>query len=221
MANPNAAILGQLRVPGYNCPSSPMPTTHSLTNPVANTTHTVQLINYVGIAGHVTNPTTGVTTPDSTFGAHASNGVMHYQAKVRMADITDGTTNTIVIGEQSGWSQTAAGAQVDRRSCSHTGAGSWGSGGSGTTAPSGTSAYSGWTANVTSLRYAIGQKVETTIATGYGSGYSANNPLLSAHEGGVHVLRADGSVAFLSESISNTIVQCLAIRNDGQVVGEY
>ncbi|MEZ6146920.1 MAG: DUF1559 domain-containing protein [Planctomycetaceae bacterium] len=43
----------------------------------------------------------------------------------------------------------------------------------------------------------------------------------SAHEGGAHVTLSDGSVRFISESMSQTILAYLCQRSDGEVAGEF
>ena len=43
----------------------------------------------------------------------------------------------------------------------------------------------------------------------------------SYHPGGVNFTRADGSVFFLSETISEDIYRALATRNGGEVLGDY
>ena len=45
----------------------------------------------------------------------------------------------------------------------------------------------------------------------------ANPPLTSAHPGGVNVLRVDGSVQFLSDTIDMESLTIQAIRDDGLV----
>ncbi|HVJ86138.1 MAG TPA: DUF1559 domain-containing protein [Caulifigura sp.] len=47
------------------------------------------------------------------------------------------------------------------------------------------------------------------------------NAIGSAHTGGANVTLADGSVRFLSNSLSQTILTYLCQRSDGQVVGEF
>lgn len=55
---------------------------------------------------------------------------------------------------------------------------------------------------------------------GIDENHGANNPLSSAHTGGVQVLMMDGSVHFLSENVDMLNLRRLATRADRQVVGE-
>ena len=48
-----------------------------------------------------------------------------------------------------------------------------------------------------------------------------NTPLLSYHPGGVHVLMADGSTQFMSNTIELSVMQRLCVRDDGLVTGEW
>lgn len=45
--------------------------------------------------------------------------------------------------------------------------------------------------------------------------------IFSFHPGGAHVLLGDGSVHFLSESISIAVLRSLVTRNGGEIVGEF
>lgn len=49
----------------------------------------------------------------------------------------------------------------------------------------------------------------------------ANSPLNSAHTGGIHVLLVDGAVRFISDNINMSTLTYLAVRDDGQTVGEF
>jgi hypothetical protein len=128
-----------------------------------------------------------------------------------MRDITDGTSNTICVSEQGDWSLVGT-TKTDVRSCCHAG-GPWaGNVGGGPPA---------WGENVTYIEYAINTLVTTSVASGYGACYSANNALTSAHPGGVLALRVDGSTAFLTNTIDFRILLQLANRADGVAISTY
>ncbi|RCS46330.1 DUF1559 domain-containing protein [Bremerella cremea] len=211
--SPNAAVLGLLRVPGFNCPSSPLPETEKQ-NTNANGEVELQLVNYVGITGSYwqggTSNVVSTSQQDSSYGDAVYNGmivpVSSKSNAIRLATVSDGTTNTMMVSEQSDYFYNASGAKVDRRSSGHAGK-SWGNGGG----------AGSWTANVTTVRYAIA----TEGGTGNGADYHVNIPLVSAHPGGVLITQGDASVRFLAETVNFAILTGLADRQDGNVLGEF
>ena len=203
-------VLNNLRVPGLECPSSPLPkTTTYATN--ANGSVTLQMVNYVGIAGsYWRGGTTTVLSTDplvDIYGRAVHNGVLTpistNSTAASVASITDGTSNTMAIGEQSDYFFNADGSKTDRRSSGHRG-GPWANG----------AGAGNWTQNVTTVRYPIG----TNGGTGNANPYEVNVALNGAHTGGICTARADGSVHFLSETVDFAILTALADRGDGSTV---
>lgn len=211
--SPNSVVLGQLRVPGLNCPSSPLPTVESqATN--ANGTVELQLTNYVGITGSYyvggTTSTVSTSPQDSSYGDSVYNGMIvpvnDKSKAISLAAVTDGTSNTMMVSEQSDYFYNASGAKVYRRSSGHAGR-TWANGGGAAT----------WTSNVTTIRYPIA----TEGGTGNTAHYNVNIPLVSAHPGGVLITLGDASVRFLPETADFSILTGLADRQDGKVLGEF
>ncbi|MCA9067929.1 MAG: DUF1559 domain-containing protein, partial [Planctomycetaceae bacterium] len=204
--NPNVPVLNQLRVPILNCPSSPLETVQTRTTNSSGT-YTLQLPNYVGICGsYYVGGTTGTVSTyanDNSYGVSVYNGTIAASSSqsrpTRIRDITDGTTNTMMVSEQSDYLYSGT-SRKDQRSCTHWG-GAWSNGGGAGT----------WTQNVTTIRYPIG----TYAGAGNDTPYSVNNALVSAHVGGVQSLYVDGSVHFISENINFGILTGLADRQDG------
>ena len=139
-----------------------------------------------------------------------------------MRDLTDGTTNTIMFGESH---------KVDRNFDTFTTAG-WNSG----------STIAGWSrwypaggdAGLGNLMCGAFAPVGYTTPWAHGgAGAPASqgawftfqdqrlNAIGSAHTGGAQVVLADGSVRFLSNSLSFSLLQFLCRRDDGQVLGEF
>jgi len=56
---------------------------------------------------------------------------------------------------------------------------------------------------------------------GIDDNFGSNKPLNSAHTGGIHVMLGDGTVRFISNNIDMLSLRRLATRDDGQVVGEF
>ncbi|REJ89053.1 MAG: DUF1559 domain-containing protein [Planctomycetota bacterium] len=203
------AIYNELEVPGLNCPSSELDT-HA-TSVRCGIGLKVQRPNYVGIAGAARSAVDGVTLIGSTgtYGRYVYNGVLNHVENVTIRDIIDGTTNTIMLGEQ-GRKRTDG---TDYRSCMHCG-GAWEG-----CYYSIQVAGSQFCQNIAAMLYA-----PNNLATGLtyaDQPYHFNNPLSSRHEGGVQVTLGDGGVRFISENIDMTTLMRLSNREDELVLGEF
>jgi hypothetical protein len=128
---------------------------------------------------------------------------------VGIAGITDGTSNTVVVGEQSQFNvDTATGLLTkDWRACNHDG-GPW-SGGAG--------GDSDWWLNMTVVRATINSKAGNN---GNEAPYYRHTRILSPHAGGAHVLISDGAVKFLSENMDAVTWYRACSRNDNQTAGD-
>ncbi len=212
------ALAQQLRISVFFCPSSPLEKVAGSGAPIGP----VALPTYVGIAG-VHSSTANVVSR----GTVNSNGVLRPNKSVRIAEITDGTTNTIMIGEQSDFAYDASGNQQEMRSFAPfgltVGINATGVPGTGT-------AWSGdrHTYALTTVRYKINDKVYDSVrANGKGNtssntlGGETNKPIQSAHTGGTMVLLGDGSVRFASESTDFDTFLLLCQRADRKVIGEW
>jgi prepilin-type N-terminal cleavage/methylation domain-containing protein len=233
--NPNTAILDDLYVEMFWCPSASM----SEHVPVsASGPLTIMTTTYIGISGAAfrngnINPDAELVgaCPGPNSGAVLGrNGMLLENASVKMRDVTDGSTNTMMISEQStariprvqvvaGTPQVVITEDETIRS-SYLG-GVW----AGTTLPTApvaggpTSNCDHFVYNITTLRYGINMKgaASGTAVTAAASG-GANTPITSAHPGGAHALFVDGGVRFLQESIDFGVLMSLADRHDGNVL---
>jgi prepilin-type N-terminal cleavage/methylation domain-containing protein len=223
----NREVMEGVRPTSYWCPSCEMEPWSWYKNPpdehIATTT-------YVGIAGaptsatNYTDPTGARRCVSGTVGYACANGTLIPNRSVTIAEITDGTSNTLIASEQSDWvvSYTAqtlqsgpvyAGQMVDRRNSAVDGF----MGGTSCAGPvvPGDSCWGGgnWAYNIVAIRYPIGYR---TDAAGMSDNAGWNNPILSTHPGSANSLRCDGSVMLLLEQTDMDIVRALAIRDDGQ-----
>jgi len=138
------------------------------------------------------------------------------QRGVSLQQVSDGTTNTLLMGEQSAFMiSSITGEEMDARSdCEHS-------------LIMGADAHWGRVFNTTTVRYPINFKdfdfIDTSLS-GIGPGIQANCarniPLSSPHPGGAHVLSVGGDVRFLQEETDMEILYNLADRNDGFVLAE-
>jgi len=209
-AQPNWSIIDQLRVGALNCPSSNMPLQR------AQGSHAIQLVNYAGIAGTYVGGAdmTTAPTPNNTmgYGRATFNGVIAFvgaeNSAVGMHSVTDGTSNTFCVGEQSSYYINSSGATYDYRACNHDG-GAW---------SCGDGKSSDWWLNVTVVRYPINWNGTQTDAD---AGYKRHTVIRSAHPGGAQLALTDGSVRFVSETVDFTTFIRLCDRADMQPVGPF
>ena len=155
-------------------------------------------LHYRGCAGRIED----VTNPsDSSTYQWSNSGMMFPHSKVRIADVTDGSSNTIFLGESSssqGW--TAA-------------------------IKSGWGGIQPWTWGIywysDNRRLMIDSK-NLQFPINYKGSFGDNStPFTSFHTGGAHFLLADGAVRFISENISLLTLKQLSTRGTGEVVGEF
>jgi prepilin-type N-terminal cleavage/methylation domain-containing protein len=219
---PNAAVLDKWKPSVFWSPSSSAEQINIRTDYTAR----YATMSYIGIAGATTSstnaadPTGAGRCVNGSQGYGCANGTLVPNASLQFRDITDGLSNTIIIGESSAWGKDASGARKDIRNSAEWGA--WaGSAATATPPAAGTGTYT-WTSNaycrnITSIRYPVGTIAELT-GSGGNHRDGVNNALHSMHTGGAHVLRGDGGVVFLSDNMNVTVLRDICIRDDGNVI---
>jgi prepilin-type N-terminal cleavage/methylation domain-containing protein/prepilin-type processing-associated H-X9-DG protein len=244
----NVTLSANHVFPIFRCPSDPHPPlTANWSNVPGNILVTRN--SYVAIAGAVDRldaaglfretRNTDSSSWSIDFGITAWGGVIVPDwSGVKLSSITDGTSNTMMISEQSdyvSWIDPKTGATMhDDYSATSTRAGFYrGHQGSGRKAngslTSMTPSSDSRGQTFTTIRYRINQKtgwkpapydgvINDPNINGRWMYEGANVPLVSAHAGGVNALFGDGSVRFLSDSIDILTLARLATRDDGGVV---
>jgi prepilin-type N-terminal cleavage/methylation domain-containing protein/prepilin-type processing-associated H-X9-DG protein len=190
IADPANAAARVVPLSVYRCPSDtpPAPTFAVAGGPVA----TVAFANYAGVGGiyEVTD------NPD------VNTGVLLRNRKYRVTDITDGSTNTLLVTERQ-----------SRRSPMTT----WVGAVTGSVNPPVNPGYDD-------------EGPPTLCLTNLGEpadGRTPNNKLdhvedsSSRHPTGINALFGDGSVRFIRDSINPVTWSALGTRNGGEVVGDY
>ncbi len=102
-ASPNRALLAQ-HLTVYQCPSDPKPETFQTADRTGNPVQ-MATANYAGVFGTVelddcyTSP--AGTPPVSPEGQCLSDGMFYHNSAVKIRDITDGASNTLIVGERT------------------------------------------------------------------------------------------------------------------------
>ncbi len=233
--NPNGPKFDNVAPEILRCPSAPT-SKWALPNGLQNAIK-LAATNYVGISGAAYR--NGAPNPDAeTFygvgpnmgGILARSGMLIENESVSLADCSDGTSNTMIMAEQSridlpvtdiinGVPTVTLTGRENLRSCYY------GSAWAGTTLHrqlvSGSSSNDlHFCYNITTVRFGINNSfatpadVNSIVMSGGG-----HTPISSVHSGMALVLLADGSVRAISEVTDFGILSSLADRNDGGTIG--
>jgi prepilin-type N-terminal cleavage/methylation domain-containing protein/prepilin-type processing-associated H-X9-DG protein len=247
----NGARYTNVQIPIYRCPSTPLPPTTTSGVPGSGV---LMLPTYVGITGvaggtGANQPWAGQTgtviynetrcnNPGGSAGCCSggilcAGGVLRVNGQTRLTEITDGTSNTMVVSEQGDFLTTANGSKV-----AWNGAGihGWTIGWGNVRVPPDAALNGGdlRAFNVTTIRYSINAKTAARPGTalwpnapgncatfGVCDNTGQNIPLNSAHTNGVNSLMGDGSVRFITDAIPLLTLAILATRDDGLVLPNF
>lgn len=241
-------ILKGLILAVYRCPSSsldPFPANYYnnagtlRTQPAAanggfNNQGRGMAIQYVGIQGAAPDlswvPDSAETSAQSNtdLGANGfrdcgqgwscDQGLLTVNATQTIGAASDGTSNTILVAEQSGYSWSVVNNVLTPSDRSSNYYGGWAGARNRNMVIRGTPCTDHWQTGTTCIRQPPNSKLADA---GNGEPYRNNTTINSFHTGGVFALLGDGSVRFVSENIDFQSLKKLAARNDGQVVGEF
>lgn len=215
--NPAFQPLINRIIPPYNCPTSTANVAYCAYGGTSAWYTQLGMVEYLGIAGSDQDPTLTVA---ASGGPMASTGCFSYtarwgnSAKVRIADISDGTSNVMGVGEFSGLTK-------GQKYYANNGRGDdaepwclgeeygWQYAVRTVTVPP----NSAWFYN---SAMAISGYTPTPV-----TGRLNDAALHSMHVGGIHVLLMDGGVRFISENISMATFKNLADKSDAKPTGEF
>ena len=226
-------VLSGLVVPVFRCPSSAnemfpnnyynnslaLQTQVDTGNSAFNNQGKAMGIQYVGIQGAartfdwIASGDDGRTW-DCGHGWSCIQGMLTVNQNQRIRDASDGTSNTIIVAEQSGLSGTANGGRGSDRTSNYYGG--W-SGSRSMQVPQ-TGCTDLWQTGTSCVRWSPNSKIEHA---GNGAPYRNNTTLSSYHTGGVFALLTDGSVRFISDNVDFQNLKKLSMRDEGQPIGEF
>ncbi|HBN76080.1 MAG TPA: prepilin-type cleavage/methylation domain-containing protein [Planctomycetaceae bacterium] len=219
----NTTLLSAMQTPvsSFRCPSDPAPSLNSsLTlRDSANTARSVATSNYLAAnssrhwhtGAYLTGPGLGDL---NQWGAgpgsgNSPNGMFWRNSKVKMRDITDGTSNTIMIGERAWELNNPGGTNHACRAGVILGA------------------------DIQNEQLSMNRVLAAgTMPINYANG-SCTRGFSSRHQGGAQFVLADGSVRFISENVDSnhgalggtnavdSTFEKLMARDDGGVIGEF
>ena len=218
----NCQVTHDIQINYMLCPSSPLP-------PLWNTGGQGRACNqtmpsYVGIAGAVRE--NGFTEDQRNWaccnccGGNAGNGITSgsgpftQNRPIKIADLRDGTSSTMIVGETSTWAFNDPINKTGRQRVDQSYPHGWTMGTSdGRQLNANSGARVERPFNMTTIRYPI-----NTLAynlPGVHNNKGSNNPLNSQHPGGVMGCLADGSVRFFPEVMDIFVLKRAAVRDDG------
>jgi len=221
----NKAVYNGVTFPMTRCPSSPLPEWNTVDAENGTAGYRAYEPTYTCILGSDQHPSADTSSGN---GPVSDGGVLGLRTRIqdgtKMTAITDGTSNTIMVGEQSDWSNPLQSDPFysDIRSSDSRGAFM---GTSYATQPKGPGSLIGCGGagsnnckrcyNTTTIIWPIARKQYQFASMG---DERCGTPLQSAHTGGAMMLFADGHVQFMRDTTDLATVKNLVDKDDGNVV---
>lgn len=202
------ATLARTPIPTYRCPSDISPS--GVYNVVdgcgtgANVLATFSLSNYVANAGQIE------VWGDAGDLSSLANGPFYRNSRTRVADVTDGLSNTVFLGEQTTYHTIGAtwvAIVPDSQTC-----------------PTARFAYAGSDEAAPQINVHSGPGGPFEIPPvihAPNSNLGLVDEMYSMHSDGCNVLMGDGSVRFASKSMDSVLWSYLATKAGGEVIGEW
>jgi len=204
---PQNLSLGQETLSVFQCPSDPGQEMFTVND--GNADIDLPKANYVGIYGY--------GSVSMAPGNPNPAGLFYRNSSVRMADIIDGTSNVLMVGERASEHDFVNGMPgVNAQS-------TWYAAIPGAMRPAGMMMPSMMEAHPSLVLGHVGQGAMMGMMQMHHTPNTTNHIVnfSSRHTGGMQFLLSDGSVHFLSENIDYNTFRFLGQRADGNVLGEF
>ena len=222
--NNNAFVshYANITIKTYRCPSSPLPAIQNTAQGIPE-----MFTSYVGISGSAGNAQPDPTASSGNAGICAGSGILFPNSQVTFTSITDGTSNTLMVGEQSNHMLDANNQPIlgGWQAITAQGPHGWamGANGDNRVPPNYQSGGDNREFNCITVRYMINQNgMSNNCGNGTCDNTGTNIPLSANHTNGANMLFADGSVHFESSSMALLTLQQLSTANGGEVInGSY
>ena len=217
-SNTNISAFQNYAPSTFSCPSNTMPTLQECGFGKTMQNHYTAIAGAnIGVQGTRTSTSNKDWSPNA-YGAVGYNGVLYVNSKTRLGSIPDGSSYTLLMGEQTDWAVDGSGRQNTCRSSGY-GTAVWG----GTPWTDQTiSMGTDYCVNTATITAPIGSRVCTSFLRDYNGEYASvwtETPIRSPHNnGGTNALFADGRVSYLAVGMELNTTKWLAVRNDGNNV---
>lgn len=222
----NGSVMNGLRLSWSICPSSTLQDMRDAGG------YTIEHPHYYGIMG-ATDGNGFANAPNRIAGCCqccdpyapsiiTDGGTMRQFVSTKIADITDGSSNTMMVGESSAAVLSAPGGS---RTADVQGVHGIMMGNPwliGITSAPGNPGFDR-PFNLTTVRYPPNAPAvaRNSAWMGISDNFGANKPLNSQHTGGIQGLIGDGSVRFISDNVNMFTLRCLCTRDDNQIMGDF
>jgi len=213
--SPNLTLINRVTIKTYRCPSSPLPEYYSGSN---NNGQIEMMSSYTGVAGAYTDtPNSQNICCNGSGNIVSGGGVLIANGRITLVGITDGTSNTIMVAEQSDHLRDASNLPIPGPYTAITSQGPHGwTMGIGSTGVGGAAGER--TFNCTTTRWQINQRgLGDNAGNGTNNNTGANIPWSSGHTGGAMCLYGDGGVRFVPQTASLAVLISLSTRAGGEV----
>jgi prepilin-type N-terminal cleavage/methylation domain-containing protein/prepilin-type processing-associated H-X9-DG protein len=188
----NRQLLGET-LSVFQCPSDPKPNKFDTLDRNGGAV-TLATANYVGVFG--TTEVHGCENPPGTApvmpnGQCFSDGVFYHNSRVRIADIIDGTSNTLMAGERTTFVDPTTGAKF----------------------------YGTWAGALPEVEEEWGRIMGHAEHAPNKNEHLED--FGSYHPGGAQFIFADGHVRFVPETIEESVMQAMGTRAGGEIVQDF